>query len=175
MTLSLNTWYRIAFPFRPDPSGVLVTVQDDPALPIDHFVLELESEADPIVEKIRMTSVHGDTLALLSNATCCMQGGVHPVPIEVHLPSSVVATPPIDRQADWMPLDSAGMTTITLYFTFIDEYDDPRPCENDQPQRAVADDDPEMGTVGAYPMVFAYPGGEPGPGKKIKVIWKSDI
>jgi hypothetical protein len=77
-----------------------------------------------------------------------------------------------------MPYDPAtGLQTLRLYFSLIPGSDDVQPCDDSQPESAVEKDDPGRGTVGAFPMVFAFPGEEQSerPGKLVKVIWKKDF
>jgi hypothetical protein len=77
-----------------------------------------------------------------------------------------------------MPAIGADTLQLTLYFTLIDEGIDVMPCDDMQPTTAEPADDPAKGTVGAFPMTFAFqatlnPGGG-NTGKKVKVIWKTD-
>lgn len=185
MSLSLNRWYRIAFPGQPRPVGIFVTVTEDELadpdidVGVDCFVLELESSADLLVEKVRMTSHGGRTLAVCSNAMGCIEGRVEPIGIQADLYSQLVWSPEICPQKDWMTFDDiAGTTSFSLYFSLLLDPENVQPCDDRQPQAAVATDDPARGTVGAWPMVFAFPGGsnEGGnPGKTIKIIWKKDF
>lgn len=181
MSLSLNRWHAIAFPSQPNPVGIFVTVTDEDIAVVDPdcFVLELESSADLLVEKVRMTSVGGDTLALCSNAWGCIEGAVQPVGIEADLHSQLVWTPEINPQSAWMPYNhQTGMSELSLYFSLLLDSDNVLPCDDGQPEAALGVDDPKRGTVAAWPMVFAFPGGGgegSNPGKTIRVIWKKDI
>lgn len=179
--LFLNRWYRIAFPSRPKPVGIFVTVTDEDPADVDYdcFVVELESSADFLVEKVRMTSLSGETLALCSNAMGCIQHQVQPIGIEADLYSQLVWSPEICPQTEWMVYDPASDTTrFALFFSLLLDPDSVQPCNDAQPEMAIANDDPALGTVGAYPMVFSSPGGGGGngkPGKMIRIIWKPDV
>lgn len=179
MPLNLNTWYRIAFPGRPTPSGIMVTVGEYEDISPDHFILELEASPDPSIEKIRMVSKFGASLALCSNGMLCLQGAEDLADVEADLISLSVMTPEIPNAWDWLPPTGTDILGLEVYFSLIPEDVAVVPCDDAQPVPAEAQDDPVLRTVGAYPMVFAFPGtwqeGGGNPGKKIKVIWKSDF
>ena len=180
MPLSLNTWYRIAFPNQEKPDLVFATVYDDPDdVDIDCVVLELESSTDLKIEKLGMVSQSGQSVALCSNALACISGVERPVEIDVDIVSQIVWTPDLPDVYDWLPPVEGGMQQLTLFFTLIDEGEEVHPCDAEQPHHAEPVEDPARGTVGAYPMVFTFPGvveeGGNNTGKKIKIIWKKDI
>lgn len=168
MSLSLNRWYPIVFPSRPKPGGIFVTVTDEDPLdvPLDTMVLVLESSPDPSVEKIRMTSQSGLTLALCSNARGCVGGADVPLEIDADIDSSVVWSPDIFPIQDWLVFNPAtGMMEFTIHCTLILDPGNVVPCDDAQPETAP-------------PMVFAFPGTEGqkgGPGKTIKIIWRAEL
>lgn len=180
MTLSLNRWYRIAFPSQPHPVSIFVTVTEEDPMEVepDCFYVELQSSTDLNIEKVRLTSQSGETLAICSNGIGCVGGAVEPLDIEADILYQAVWSPDIVGQDEWMPYDPAtGLQTLRLYFSLIPESDEVQPCNDNQPELAVEKDDPARGTVAAFPMVFAFPGEEQPerPGKLVKVIWKKDL
>lgn len=179
MPLNLNTWYRIAFPGRPNPSGIMVTVGDYDDITPDHFILELEASPDPSIEKVRMVSNFGASLALCGNGMLCLQGVEDMADVEADMISLSVMTPEIPNAWEWMPVVGTDMLALSLYCSLIPEGTPVMPCDDGQPELAEAKDDPVRRTVGGYPMVFNFPGtwqeGGGNPGKKVKVIWKSDM
>ena len=180
MPQSLNTWYLIAFESEPGLDGVFVTVTQDDAVPDGHFTLELESDMDPRIEKVRLESDGGASLALCSNAFFCHNGTVEMGKIEADTGSQRVSTPPLNGADQWIVPDKKnGGYTLTVYFTKILYGEDPLPCDDWQPDMADPNDHPDWESVGAYPMVFAFPGENPGggntTGKKVKIIWQRDL
>jgi hypothetical protein len=179
MPLNLNTWYRIAFPGRPDPSLIMVTVGEYEDIPPDHFVLELEASPDLSIEKVRMVSEFGASLSLCSNGMLCLQGAEDMADVEADMISLIVMTPEIPNSWEWITSPVPDMFELKLYCSLIPEGVPVLPCDEGQPELANPEDDPVQRIVGAYPMVFLFKGvpnggGHP-TGKKVKVIWKSEM
>lgn len=175
MPLSLNTWYRIAFPGSADTVGILVTVGEYPDdIPDDHFVLELEAGADVSVSKVRMDSTFGASLALCGNGMFCLDETTDMADVEADIISQSAMSAEIPNPWEWIREIGPNELELNLYMTRIPEATTVLPCDNGQPVTAEAHDDPARGTVAAFPMCFVFPGEtkEPGrPGKKVKVIW----
>ncbi|MDX9759112.1 MAG: hypothetical protein RBU27_08135 [Bacteroidota bacterium] len=175
MPLSLNTWYRVAFPGSANTVRIMVTVGEYPDdIPDDHFVLELEAGVEFSIAKIRMDSIFGASLALCSNGMFCLDEATDMADVEADIISQSVMSAEIPNPWEWMPEIAPNEVELTLYLTRIPDVTAVIPCDNGQPVTAEEHDDPARGTVGAYPMRFDFPGETKGPGKpgkKIKVIW----
>jgi hypothetical protein len=178
MALSLNTRYYIHFPNHIGKDQVLVTVTDDPGVPVDHFVLELEASSDQDVEKVRVAPDAANSLALCTDGQYCLNGANGEVYVEISEFSARVISPVVSPSYIWFPSAGVGLLELTLYFTTVPSGQAVDPCDDLQPETADPRDDPSLQTVGAFPMVFVYKGTmkeAENPGKKIKVIWKKDI
>ncbi|MBE0643203.1 MAG: hypothetical protein IH600_03920 [Bacteroidetes bacterium] len=176
MSLSLDTLYGIAFPGKELPDAIIVSVDDDPGVPDDHFMLDLECSADLSVEKVRMDSADGRSLALCADGQYCLAGNPGLVYVDEDIFTIRVLSPFVSDPQLWMPAVDADTLELKLYFTLIDE-DPVLPCNDSQPTEADPQDDPANATVGAYPMVFHFEGQwQKGgnKGKKVTVIWKKD-
>jgi hypothetical protein len=171
--LYLGTWYKIAFPSR--ICDVMVTVDEDSGVPPDHFVMEIEASPDLAVEMCRLEGMPPHTLSLCTNGMGCLEGGPFSVYVERtewynRVMSMAIPCPNLDQ---WFPPDPSGSLQLTLYFTLIPPGVPINSCNPNQPDEANALGDLGLGTVGAFPMVFAYPGeNNGGKGNKIRVIWR---
>lgn len=155
-----------------------MTVTDDPGVPVDYFVLEIEADSDQDVEKARMAPDAANSLAFWTDGQYCLNGAGGEVYVEISEFTRRVISPVVGPSYAWFPSPGAGLLQLTLYFTTVPYGQAVDPCDDVQPETADPVNDPAKQTEGAFPMVFVYKGTmkeEGNPGKKIKVIWKKDL
>lgn len=181
MLLSLDTWYRISFPNIPATAKVFVSVNDDMGVPLDHLVMEIEADADVNVDKISMLSQSGSMFALCTDGQYCLNGAKGMLYVNEY-PDDYVTTVismPIPNVWEWFPVPNPGFLQLDLHCSYIQAGIPVDPCNLWQPETADPNSNPALRSVGAFPMQFGFAGElnpEGGnPGKKVKVVWKTDM
>jgi hypothetical protein len=181
MLLSLDTWYRISFPNIPGTATLFVSVEDDMGAPLDHLVVEIDADADVNVDKIHMISQSGTMFALCTDGQYCLNGSTGVLYINEYPedPTITVISLPIPNSWEWFSVPNPGFLQLDLFCSYILAGHLVNPCDPNQPETADPNSNPALRSVGAFPMQFGFAGGlNPdggNPGKKVRVIWKTEM